>query len=152
MKTTIQLPVNHTTSITATATATPTPTAAATITPATATAPVRVAQHLTAFRAWCKQCLPVRCKPDVLCPGTERMRESMAIRLRQRMAWVHLPPPPEPPPPPPTTPKQYNRITPNNTSSSSTCKAPTTAGYCTTVDLLHYSSTDQAASLIAPGL
>ena len=31
---------------------------------------MRLAQHLTALRAWCKQCLPGRGKPDVLRPGS----------------------------------------------------------------------------------
>ena len=43
---------------------------------------VRLAQQLTAFRAWCKQCLFGRRKPDVVRPGMAGMRESLLIRLR----------------------------------------------------------------------
>ena len=35
---------------------------------------MRLAERLTALRAWCKQCLPGRCSPDVLRPGIVRMR------------------------------------------------------------------------------
>ena len=42
---------------------------------------MRLAQHLTALRAWCKQCLPRRQKPDMLCPGIAAMRRSTVIRL-----------------------------------------------------------------------
>ena len=40
---------------------------------------MRLADHLTAvtaLRAWCKQCLPGRSKPDVLRPGTIGMHAS----------------------------------------------------------------------------
>ena len=30
---------------------------------------MRLAEHVTALRAWCKQCVSGRRKPDVLCPG-----------------------------------------------------------------------------------
>ena len=43
---------------------------------------MRLAEHVTARRAWCKQCLPGWCKPDVLRPGIVGMRGSMVIRLR----------------------------------------------------------------------
>ena len=43
---------------------------------------MRHAEHLTAIRAWCKQCLPGRLKPDVLRPGTVGMRSSMVLRPR----------------------------------------------------------------------
>ena len=35
---------------------------------------MRVAENLTVLRAWCKQCLPDRPKPDVLHPGISEMR------------------------------------------------------------------------------
>ena len=42
---------------------------------------MRLAEHLTALRAWCKQCLPGWCKPDVLRPGIVGMRGSMVARV-----------------------------------------------------------------------
>ena len=55
---------------------------------------MRLAQHLSALRAWCKQCPPGRWKPNVLRPGIVGMRRSMVIRLRPCTTWVHpgLPP------------------------------------------------------------
>ena len=38
---------------------------------------MRLAERLTVLRAWGKQCLPGRWKPDVLCPGIVGMRGSM---------------------------------------------------------------------------
>ena len=46
---------------------------------------MRLVQHLTALRAWCGQCLPDRCKPDVLRPGIVGMRDYWVIRLRPCM-------------------------------------------------------------------
>ena len=46
---------------------------------------MRLAQHLTALRAWCKQCLPGRWNPHVPRPGTVVMRGSMVKRLRSCM-------------------------------------------------------------------
>ena len=46
---------------------------------------MRLAEHLTALRAWCKQCLPGRLKADVLRPGIVGMPTSMVIRLRPCM-------------------------------------------------------------------
>ena len=37
---------------------------------------MRLAEHLTALRTWCKQCLPGWCKPDVLRPGILGMQGS----------------------------------------------------------------------------
>ena len=37
-------------------------------------------QELTARGAWCKQCLPGRCKPDMLRPGIVGMRGSMVLQ------------------------------------------------------------------------
>ena len=48
--------------------------------------------HLTAPRAWCKQCLPGRWKRDVFRPGIVGMRGSMVLRLRTCMAYVNSPP------------------------------------------------------------
>ena len=42
---------------------------------------MRLAEHLTTLRAWCKQCLLVLWKLDVLRPGIVGMRGSMVIRL-----------------------------------------------------------------------
>ena len=51
----------------------------------------RLAELLTALRAWCKQCLPGRSKPDVLRPGIVGMRGSIVIRLRPCMIMSTLP-------------------------------------------------------------
>ena len=42
---------------------------------------MRLAEHITALRAWCKQCLPRRWKIDVLRPGIAGMQGSTVIRL-----------------------------------------------------------------------
>ena len=42
-------------------------------------------EHLTALRAWLKQCLPGRCKSGVLHPGNVGMRGSMVTQLRSCM-------------------------------------------------------------------
>ena len=66
-------------------------------------------KNLTALRAWCKQCLPGRLKPDGLRPGIEGMRGSMVGRQRPCTRMSTSPPlsraPPPPPPPllPPVT-------------------------------------------------
>ena len=52
---------------------------------------MRLAEHLTALRAWCKQCLPGWWKSDVLRPGGVGMRGSMVIRLRPCTNWAHAP-------------------------------------------------------------
>ena len=44
-----------------------------------------LSQHLTALRAWCKQCLPGRWKADVLRVSIVGMRGSMVTRLRPCM-------------------------------------------------------------------
>ena len=44
---------------------------------------MRLAEHPTALRAWCKQCLLGGSKPDVLRAGIVGMRGSIIIRLRQ---------------------------------------------------------------------
>ena len=46
---------------------------------------MRLARHLTVLRAWCKQCLPRRGKPDVLRPGIVGIQGSMIIRPRPCM-------------------------------------------------------------------
>ena len=57
---------------------------------------------LTPLRAWCKQCLPGRSKPDMLRPGIVGMRGgSMAIRLRPCMRSSASLLSSTPPPPPP---------------------------------------------------
>ena len=43
---------------------------------------MRLVQHLTAIRAWCKQCLPGWENPDVPRPGIVGIRGSMVLRLR----------------------------------------------------------------------
>ena len=43
---------------------------------------MRLAEHLTALRAWRKHYLPGWLKPDVLRLGVVGMRGSMVIRLR----------------------------------------------------------------------
>ena len=58
---------------------------------------MRLAEHLTALRAWCKQCLPDWRKPDVLRPGMVGMRGSTAIRRRACAQTEYTPPlPPRP--------------------------------------------------------
>ena len=62
---------------------------------------MRLALHFTALRAWCKQCLSGRWKPDMLRPGIVGMRGSMVIRLWPRMRsstplLSSTPPPPWP--------------------------------------------------------
>ena len=46
---------------------------------------MRLTQHLTALRAWCKEYLPGGGKPDLFRPGIVGMRASMAIRIRPFM-------------------------------------------------------------------
>ena len=53
---------------------------------------MRLAQYLTALRAWSKQCLPGRWKPDVLRPGNVGTLGSMVIRLRPCMTMSTPPP------------------------------------------------------------
>ena len=48
---------------------------------------IPLAEHLTARRAWCKQCLPGWWTPNVLRPGIVGMRGSMIIRLRPCTNW-----------------------------------------------------------------
>ena len=57
---------------------------------------MRLAEHLTALRAWCKQCLSGWSKPDVLRPDIVRMQGSMVIRLRPLLVTdiEYTPPPP----------------------------------------------------------
>ena len=54
-----------------------------------------LAEHLTALRARCMQCLAGWWKPDVLRPGILWMRGSMVIRLRPCKNIEDTPPPPE---------------------------------------------------------
>ena len=42
---------------------------------------LRLAEHRTALRAWCKQCLPGWLKPDVLRPGIVAMRGSVVKEI-----------------------------------------------------------------------
>ena len=46
---------------------------------------MRISQHPTELRAWCKQCLPGRLKPDVLRPVIVGTRGPMVTRLRPCM-------------------------------------------------------------------
>ena len=57
---------------------------------------MRLTEHLTALRAWCKQCLPGWRKFDELRPGIVGMRGSMVVGLRPCANPVH--PLPSPPP------------------------------------------------------
>ena len=57
---------------------------------------MRLAQHLTALCAWCKQSLPGRWKPDVLRPGIRRdarVYQVWPYGYGQTWVWVHHPPP-----------------------------------------------------------
>ena len=58
---------------------------------------MRLAEHLTALRVWCKQCLPGWRKPDVLRPGIVGMRGCMVIQLRP-CKTEYTPPPAAPAP------------------------------------------------------
>ena len=60
---------------------------------------MRLAGHLTALRAWCKQCLPGQRKPDMpRIVRMLRMRGSMVIRLRPCMRSNRYPLSSTPPP------------------------------------------------------
>ena len=54
---------------------------------------MRLAEHLTAIRAWCKHSLPGRCQPDELRPGIKGIRGSMVLRTAA-MHDTTTPPPP----------------------------------------------------------
>ena len=56
---------------------------------------MRLREHLTALRAWCKLMSAWSVKPDVLSPGIVGMRGSMVIRLRPCMT-MSTPPHPLP--------------------------------------------------------
>ena len=55
---------------------------------------MRLPEHLTALRSWCKQCLPGRRKPDMLCPGFVWMRKITGHDYgHARHEYTHPPPP-----------------------------------------------------------
>ena len=59
----------------------------------------RLAQHLTALRAWCKQCLPDPLKPDLFRPGIVEIRGSghTTTAMHDIEYTPSIPPPPPPP-------------------------------------------------------